>query len=148
MRILIDADACPVVDTAVRAAKKHFVEVILFCDTSHFFEVEGAQTVTLSKGADSVDIALANNIEPGDIVITQDYGLAALALAKKALCMDQNGRAYTPDNIDALLMSRHTARKIRNAGGRLKGASKRKGAQDRCFEEAIEKWLESSKTNK
>ena len=141
MRILIDADACPVVDIAVRAAKKYLVKVILFCDTSHFFEVEGAQTVTLSKGADSVDIALANSIQPGDIVITQDYGLAALALAKKALCMDQNGRAYTPDNIDGLLMSRHTARKIRNAGGRLKGASKRNRAQERCFEEAIEKWL-------
>ena len=141
MRVLIDADGCPVVDIAIRAAKKHHVQVVLFCDTSHIFEREGATTITLSQGADSVDIALANNIQPGDIVITQDYGLAALVLAKKALCMDQNGRAYTEDNIDSLLMSRHQARKIRIAGGRLKGGSKRTGEADMHFLEAFEKWL-------
>jgi uncharacterized protein YaiI (UPF0178 family) len=141
MRVLIDADGCPVVDIAIRAAKKHHTEVVLFCDTSHIFEREGALTVTLSQGADSADIALVNNIEPGDIVVTQDYGLAALALAKRALCMDQNGRAYTADNIDGLLMSRHQAKKIRKAGGRLKGGPKRTKEADISFLRAFEKWL-------
>lgn len=141
MRVLIDADGCPVVDIAIRAARKHQTEVVLFCDTSHIFERDGASTVTLSQGADSADIALVNNIQPGDIVITQDYGLAALALAKRALCMDQNGRAYTADNIDGLLMSRHQARKIRNAGGRLKGGPKRTREADKRFLEAFEQWL-------
>lgn len=141
MRVLIDADGCPVVDIAIRAAKKHHTEVVLFCDTSHIFEREGATTITLSQGVDSVDIALVNTISPGDIVITQDYGLAALALAKKALCIDQNGRAYTEGNIDGLLMSRHQARKIRNAGGRLKGGPKRTKEADMHFLEAFEKWL-------
>lgn len=141
MRVLIDADGCPVVDIAIRAARKHQTEVVLFCDTSHIFERDGASTVTLSQGADSADIALVNNIQPGDIVITQDYGLAALALAKRALCMDQNGRAYTADNIDGLLMSRHQARKIRNAGRRLKGGPKRTREADKRFLEAFEQWL-------
>ncbi len=141
MRVLIDADGCPVVDIAVRAARKHHIPVVLFCDTSHHFDLDGADTVTLSQGADSADLALVNNAQPGDIVITQDYGLAALALAKNALCMDQNGRAYTADNIDGLLMSRHQARKIRNAGGRLKGGPKRTRDEDMRFLAAFEKWL-------
>ena len=141
MRVLIDADGCPVVELAVRAARKRNIPVVLFCDTSHYFDLDGADTVTLSQGADSADIALVNNIAPGDIVITQDYGLAALALAKKALCMDQNGRAYTADNIDALLLQRHTAKKIRNAGGRLKGPSKRRPKQDAAFRDKLTELL-------
>ena len=85
MRILIDADGCPVVDIAVQTAKENCIECIILCDTSHVFEKEGAATVTVSKGADSVDFALVNMIQPGDIVVTQDYGLAAMCLARKAL---------------------------------------------------------------
>lgn len=134
MKILIDADGCPVVDSTVRLAKEHHLECLIFCDTSHMFEKEGATTLTFSKGADSVDFALVNRIQDGDIVITQDYGLAAMCLSKKAVVINQNGMEYTTDNIDALLNARHIAKKIRNAGGRLKGMSKRTAAQDKEFE--------------
>lgn len=133
MRILIDADGCPVVDIAVRAARQNLVECLIICDTSHVFEKDGASTVTVSKGPDSVDFALVNMIKDGDIVITQDYGLAAMCLARKGTAVSQNGLIYDDSNIDALLLARYTAKKIRNSGGRLKGPSKRTAEQDRQF---------------
>lgn len=76
MRIYIDADGCPVVDSTLRLAAAHRVETVILCDTSHEIQRPGVQTVTVSKGADSVDFALVNRLAPGDVVITQDYGLA------------------------------------------------------------------------
>lgn len=137
MRILIDADGCPVVDIAVRLAKTHHVECFILCDTSHVFNKDGATTLTFSKGADSVDYALVNRLVPGDIVITQDYGLAAMCLARTAVVLSQNGMEYTNRNIDSLLLARHTAKKIRNSGGRLKGPSKRSKEQDAAFESKL-----------
>lgn len=137
MRILIDADGCPVVDETLKIAKQFALECLVLCDTSHRFEREGAETLVFSKGADSVDFALVNLLRPGDVVVTQDYGLAAMSLARSALALNQDGMEYTADNIDALLLARHTAKKIRNAGGRLKGPAKRTAAQDRAFSEAL-----------
>ena len=74
MRILIDADGCPVVNLAIRIAKGHEIPCFILCDTSHFFERDGATTITVSKGPDSVDFVIANMVKAGDIVITQDYG--------------------------------------------------------------------------
>lgn len=137
MRILIDADGCPVVDLTVKLARKYQIECLILCDTSHQFEKEGASTLVFSKGADSVDFALVNLLCPGDIVITQDYGLAALCLARQAQVLNQDGMLYTDENIDGLLLSRYTAKKIRLAGGRLKGPSRRKPEQDRSFIETL-----------
>lgn len=75
MKILVDADGCPVVKSAVEIAEKSKIEIMLFCDTSHIFNSEYAKIITVSKGADSVDFALVNKIESGDIVITQDSDL-------------------------------------------------------------------------
>jgi uncharacterized protein YaiI (UPF0178 family) len=141
MRLFVDADGCPVVDITVRLAKQYHIECLLLCDTSHQYEKEGAVTLTFSKGADSVDFALVNMLRPGDIVVTQDYGLAAMCLAKKAVPVHQDGMVYTNDNIDALLLARHTAKKIRSAGGRLKGLSKRTPEQDRAFEAGLREIL-------
>lgn len=135
MQILIDADGCPVVDIVLRLAKLHSIPCIILCDTSHVFEREGARTITVSKGADSVDFALVNMVQPGDIVVTQDYGLAAMCLAKKALPISQNGMVYCSGNIEALLQQRHSAKKIRGAGGRLRGNAKRTKEADLEFEE-------------
>lgn len=137
MRILIDADGCPVVEEAIRAAKKFQIECLLLCDTSHCFERDGATTLTFSKDADSVDFALVNLVQKGDVVVTQDYGLAAMCLARGVRVLHQDGMEYTDDNIDALLMARHTAKKIRNGGGRLKGPSKRTAEQDKAFVAAL-----------
>lgn len=137
MRILIDADGCPVVDIAVSEAKRRGMECLLLCDTSHTFSKDGAQTLTFSKGADSVDFALVNLVQQGDVVVTQDYGLAAMCLARNVRVINQDGMEYTADNIDALLLQRHTAKKIRNAGGRLKGNAKRIEKQDEDFRAAL-----------
>lgn len=144
MKLLIDADGCPVVDCALKLAKQYGAEAIILCDTSHQFEREGARTITLSKGADSVDFALVNLVAPGDIVVTQDYGLAAMCLARRAVPIHQDGMVYTDDNIDSLLLARHTARKIRSAGGRLKGNAKRTKQQDQLFERALAALLEET----
>lgn len=124
-KICIDADGCPVVSETIQIAKAFQIEVIIFCDTSHHFEVEGVKTVIVSKGADAVDFALVNQLQKGDITITQDYGLAAMVLAKGAFVMNQNGLQYTSENIDQLLYSRHLSQRIRQAGGRTKGPKKR-----------------------
>ena len=141
MKILIDADGCPVVDLTVRLAAKHGAECVILCDTAHEFNREGAQTVIVEKGADSVDFKLVNLVREGDIVVTQDYGLAAMCLARKAVPLSQNGMVYTDKNIDQLLFTRYVSKKIRNSGGRLKGPSKRKPEQDKAFEEALERLI-------
>ena len=78
MNILIDADGCPVVDLTLQIAKQFSIPVVILCDTSHQIEREGAQTLVFDKGADSVDFALVNRVKPGDVVVTQDYGLASM----------------------------------------------------------------------
>lgn len=138
MRILIDADGCPVVDIAVQEAKKHGVECLILCDTSHTFDKAGAKTFVFSKGADSVDFALVNMLKIGDIAVTQDYGLAAMCLSRNARAINQDGEEYDSGNIDALLLARHTAKKIRNAGGHLKGNPKRTEAQNEAFRKKLE----------
>lgn len=138
MRLWIDADACPVVNLAIRVAQRHGIEITLVCDDAHYMQREGAKTITVSQGADSADLVLVNRLEPGDAVVTQDYGLAALCLARGACPLDQNGRIYTNDNIDSLLGMRHVAAKVRRGGGRLKGPPKRTREQDQWFEQALD----------
>lgn len=147
MKILIDADGCPVVDVAVQISKERHIECLILCDTAHLLEKDGATTLIFSKGADSVDFGLVNRVSPGDIVITQDYGLAAMCLAKKAAVINQDGMEYTADNIDGLLLARHTSKKIRNAGGRLKGPKKRSAVQNEKFHATLTALLERSALN-
>ena len=142
MKLLIDADGCPVVDLTVRLAREFGVKCLILCDTAHVFQKEGAETLTVSEGADSVDFALVNRVEPGDIAVTQDYGLAAMCLAKRALPLSQDGLLYTEENIGALLQSRYAAQKIRRSGGRLKGPKKRTSEQDAAFERTLRRLLQ------
>ena len=123
--ILIDADGCPVVDLTVRIGRAHGVPVKILFD----------------KGADSVDFALVNRVQPGDIVITQDYGLASMCLARRARVLNQNGLEYTTQNIDGLLARRHENKKLLRAGKPPKGPAKRTKEQDEAFAKALEKTL-------
>ncbi|MCL2517700.1 MAG: DUF188 domain-containing protein [Oscillospiraceae bacterium] len=134
MKVYIDADGCPVVDITVKVSRQAGIDCVIICDSAHEFEKAGATTIKVSKGADSVDFVLVNMIQKGDVVITQDYGLAAMCMARGAVPVHQDGMIYTDDNIDGLLLQRHTAKKIRMAGGRLKGHPKRTTEQDRMFE--------------
>jgi len=137
MRILIDADGCPVVDITIKIAKANNLECIILCDTSHHFERAGATTITVSKGADSVDFALVNMVKPSDIVVTQDYGLAAMCLAKAAIPISQDGMIYTDTNIGGLLEQRAFAQRVRRGGGRLSGPPKRTEEQNVAFANAL-----------
>ena len=144
MKVLIDADACPVVNIAVSLCRQYKTECILLCDTAHEMYRDGVQTLVFDKGADSVDFALVNRVAPGDIVITQDYGLASMCLAKNAHVLHQDGWAYTQYNISGLLEQRHAAKKFRMAGGRTKGPSKRKAEQDQAFTQALSQLLQQT----
>ena len=134
LRLLIDADACPVLDLALVVSSEFEITPILFCDTSHRIEREGIKTIVVPKGPDSVDFTLVNTLSKNDIVITQDYGLAAMVLAKCGYVIDPNGREFTADNIDQLLFFRHVGQKIRQTGGRTKGPKKRKQENNLAFE--------------
>lgn len=147
MRLLIDADACPVVAIAADMAQKYHLKCIAFCDTSHFISQENVETITVSKGADSVDFALVNQAQMGDIVITQDYGLAAMCLSRGAFPIRQDGLIYSQDNIEGLLYFRYTAGKIRRSGGRSKGPGKRLAEDDKNFAESLEKLILFCKNN-
>ena len=142
MRVLIDADGCPVTDIAVRLCVASGAECLLLCDTAHDIRKNGATTLVFDKGADSVDYALASRVCPGDLVVTQDYGLASICLARGARILHQDGWEYTSDNIDALLLFRHEARKQRASTGRFKGPKKRTPEQDAAFEAALKKLLQ------
>lgn len=139
MELLIDADGCPVTAIAVRLAAQFSIPCTIFCDTAHDIHYPGTKTITVSKGADSADLALVAHVHTGDAVITQDYGLAALCLARRAIPIHPDGMIYTEENIDSLLFFRAAAKKIRRAGGRLKGAAPRTKAQDLAFTNTLEK---------
>ena len=133
MNILIDADGCPVVDLTLQIAKRFGVPVTILCDIAHQIEREGAQTPVFDKGSDSVDFALVNRVKPGDIVVTQDYGLASMCLAKRARVLNQNGLEYTADNMEALMLRRYENKKLLRAGKHPKGSTKRTKEQDEAF---------------
>ena len=141
-RILVDTDACPVVRSVERIAKAHGVPVVLLCDTNHVLHSDYSEIKVIGAGADAVDFALINLCRRGDAVVTQDYGVAALALGKGAHAIHQSGKRYTQENIDQMLMERHLARKARMGKGKhhLKGPKKRTKEEDEAFEAAFE-WL-------
>ncbi|MBR3767028.1 MAG: YaiI/YqxD family protein [Clostridia bacterium] len=144
MKIVIDADACPVLDITLCLAAEKGIDAVIVCDNAHFIERENIETIVVDKGADSADIKIANTVKKGDIVVTQDYGLAALCLGKGAKALNQNGLIFTDKNIENLLYSRFMAKKARMAGGRTKGPSKRTTANDTAFIKALTFLLEES----
>lgn len=136
-RLYIDADGCPVVNQALKIASRRHVESFLVCDTAHQLKRHGAENIVVSKGADSADFCLVSRLKKGDLVVTQDYGLAAMCLTKGAKVIDQNGMRYTEENIEGLLAARAEATRIRRGGGRLKGPAKRTQEQNEAFMEGF-----------
>ena len=143
MKIIIDADACPVVDITVITAKERSLSCIIVCDNSHSIKRDGAETIVVDKGADSADCRIANLTEKGDVIVTQDYGLAALVLGKGGKALNQNGLIYTDSNIENLLFTRFIGKKERMAGNRTKGPKKRTAQNDVDFLNALLLCLES-----
>ena len=141
MKIFIDADGCPVVDIAVKIARLNGLSCTIICDTSHSIQRDGADTIIVDKGSDSADFRLVNLVSEGDIVVTQDYGLAAMCLSKRAIVLNQDGKQYTEENISGLLEFRAVSAKIRRSGGRTRGMSKRTAQQDKDFENALKELI-------
>jgi uncharacterized protein YaiI (UPF0178 family) len=145
--IYIDADACPVTHIAEEIARRHGIPVTILCDTNHVMYSDYSTVKLIGAGADAVDLALINLCKAGDIVITQDYGVAALALGKGALAVHQSGKCFTDDNIGGLLMDRHLAKKARRSGKHhLKGPAKRTEEDDRRFAESFERLIAELET--
>ena len=115
MKILVDADACPVVTIVEEIAEKYGIPVILLCDTNHVLRSEYSEIKIIGAGADAVDFALVGICEKGDLVVTQDYGVAAMILGKGAYGIHQSGKWYTNENIDQMLIERHLSKKARRS---------------------------------
>lgn len=112
---------------------------MLLCDTNHYLTSEYSQVIVIGAGADAVDLALINRASKGDIVVTQDYGVAALALGKGAFAIHNSGKVFSDDNIDGLLMDRHLAKKARISKSKhhLKGPKKRTADDDLRFQKNL-----------
>lgn len=147
MRIYVDADACPVVGIVEKVARKHEIPVTLLCDTNHVLHSDYSEVKIISAGADAVDFALVNLCQKGDLVVTQDYGVAAMALGKGAYAIHHSGKWYTNDNIDGMLMQRHLSQKLRKASKKnhFKGPKKRIEEDDIRFEESFEHLIKTYK---
>ena len=145
MKIYVDADACPVVKIVEQLAEQYEIPCVLLCDTNHVMSSDYCEVKIIGAGADAVDFALISLLkkDAGDIVVTQDYGVAAMALGKGAYVIHQSGKWYTNENIDQMLLERHLAKKARRTKlkNHLKGPRKRTEEDDKRFEESFERMI-------
>ena len=144
MRVFVDADACPVVGIIEKVAREHNVPVTLLCDTNHVLSSDYSEVIVVGAGSDAVDYKLIGICHKGDIVVSQDYGVAAMALGKGAYAIHQSGKWYTNENIDQMLMERHLNKKARRASRKnhLKGPRKRTSEDNERFRESFEKMIQ------
>ena len=150
MKIFVDADACPVVRIVEEVAEKYRINVTLLCDTNHILTSDYSEVIVVGAGADAVDYKLISICHKGDIVVSQDYGVAAMALGKGAYAIHQSGKWYTNENIDQMLMERHLNKKARRGSHKkhLKGPKKRTEEDDKRFAQSFEKLVLVARTNK
>ena len=148
MQILVDADACPVVSIVERVAKEHNLPVTLLCDTNHVLSSDYSEVIVVGAGADAVDYKLISICHKGDIIVSQDYGVAAMALGKGAYAIHQSGRWYTDENIDRMLMERHLNKKARRSSHKnhIRGPKKRTEKDDERFAPSFEKMILMAKS--
>lgn len=148
MKIFVDADACPVVRIVEEVAEKYRIDVTLLCDTNHILTSDYSEVIVVGAGADAVDYKLISICHKGDIVVSQDYGVAAMALGKGAYAIHQSGKWYTNENIDQMLMERHLNKKARRGSHKkhLKGPKKRTEEDDKRFAHSFEKLVLVART--
>lgn len=124
MKVLVDADACPVKESIISISQDAEIPVTLVKSFSHFSnddEQLGVETVYVDTGAEAADYRIMKLAKKDDIIVTQDYGLASLGLAKGCIVLHHKGFAYTNENIDQLLQTRYVSAMARKAGKRTKG---------------------------
>lgn len=146
MKIYVDADACPVTRIVERLAEEYEIPCVLLCDTNHMLSSEYSEVIIVGAGADAVDFKLISLLSKGDICVSQDYGVAAMALGKGCYAILQSGKWYTNENIDQMLMERHIAKKARRSSKKnyLKGSSKRTPEDDKRFADSFEKLIKKA----
>lgn len=130
MKIIIDGDACPGISIIEKLAKEYNIELIVYCDIHHYISLNYGEVRVVDSGFQSVDMKVSNICRENDIVISQDYGVAAICLGKKAKVLSPKGYIYDDDNIESLLEQRHINQKIRRAGGRTQNSKKRTAEDD------------------
>lgn len=143
MRIIVDGDGCPVIDIAIEVAKYYNLEIIIVKDYSHDIWDDYANIITVDEGQDSVDLHIVNNVKKNDIVVTQDYGLAAMVLTKGAISITQNGKIISKKNIDNLLARRHFNQQLRTKYKHFPKIKKRNPQQDKYFEKNLKKLIDN-----
>jgi len=145
MKILVDGDACPGKSFIEEAARKYELEVIIYCDMNHVITSDYSTVRYIESGFQSVDMVIANEAKPGDLIVTQDFGVAAMVLGKKAFAVNPKGYIYTEDNIDRLLLERHLSQKLRKSGKRTTNAKKRTSEDDKKLYEGLIKIITGAK---
>lgn len=144
--LLVDADACPVAVRRLleKKARHYQLRLIFITDQNHEIMPDYGEVQTVAQGHDAADYMLVSKVTPGDIVVTQDYGLAALVLARRAHAIHPGGMIYNNQNIDQLLMERHMASKARKAGERLRNHKRRHSKEDFHFGAQLESILQKT----
>ena len=149
MRVVVDADSCPVKQEIVSTAHRFEVSVLMVASFNHrLVESEGVSVVRVDSSSQSADLFIANHISSGDIVVTQDYGLAALAIAKCCDVLSPRGESYDTGNIDYLLERRHEKAKARRAGKHSKGPKPFSDEDREQFQQKLTKLLEQRQETK
>lgn len=138
MKILIDADACPrtVLQICLRLGQKYKVPVWTVASCNH--DISSDHHIVVGNSSQETDLKVVNLTKAGDVIVTQDFGLAAMIIAKGARALGPSGKEYRSETIDFLLEEREFKAKFRRAGGRTKGPRKRTLEEDRRFEELLE----------
>lgn len=151
MKVLVDGDCCNRISTIESIAQKKNIPVLIFCDWTRFLDSDYSEIHTVEKGRDSADFALLKYVEQGDIVVTQDAGLASMALSKKAYVIHNNGSRFTEHNINIFLNKRFLRTKATKKTGRrhYKGIDMNSEKVSLCFGKEFFKLLSYViKTNK
>lgn len=144
MKILVDADACPVKKIIEKIAKKYKLQVIMVSNSSHIINSDYSKHIVVDRNSQAADIAIVNNTLAGDIVITQDYGLASMVLGRGAKAIHPDGKVYTDDNIDTLLMQRYLNAKARQAKIRITNPKKRSDKDNERFTKNFDRLITDS----
>ncbi|MPQ43366.1 YaiI/YqxD family protein [Clostridium tarantellae] len=145
MRIIVDGDGCAGKSIIENIAKKYDLPVIIYCDIHHRISSNYSTVKIVDDGFQSVDMYVINECRKNDIVVTQDYGVAAMSLGKKAFSINPKGYIYTNENIDRLLFERHLNQKARKAGLRGKNPAKRSKEDDERLLINLSKLIENMK---
>lgn len=142
MRILIDGDSCPQKEDILALGKQYNVKVLLFIDYAHFADESlYDEVIYCDVGSDSTDMNIIARIHKNDLLVTQDYGLASLALSKEAIVLHVSGILIDGKNIDELLFIRYGSAKLRNAKQRVKGPKSRDNEIKKKFIDRLENIL-------